>query len=108
MRSSCYKFQAFVTMNPAGHGGPAAIPPGKMRRMAVRGEHHLTHGSRFFNALVANYGDGSAWLDEDHEIVTVALAASDEPGDYFTVGDHFALWFGGDVADGIVTRRVFV
>ena len=108
MRPRTYKFQAFVTVNAAGHGGPAVVPPGQVHRLAVRGEHHKTHGSRFFCALVANNGDGSGWIDDDHEIVTVALAGGDDPADYFAVGDHFALWFGGDVADGVVTRRLFV
>jgi hypothetical protein len=106
MKAKNYKFQAYVTVNPAGHGGPATVPPGQVRRMAVRGEHHDTHGSRFFSALVANSGEGSGWLDEDHEIVTVALRCED-PGHYFCAGDHFALWLGDDVADGVVTRRVF-
>jgi len=83
------------------------VQPGKIRRMAIRGEHHETHGSQFFSALVANNGDGSSWQDDDHEIVTIALVG-DDLAEYFGAGDHFALWYGGDVADGVVTRRLFV
>ena len=82
-------------------------PPGQMRRIVVRGEHHDTHGSHFFSALVAANDDGSDWLDDEHSIVTVMLAG-DELDEYFCVGDHFALWLGHDVADGVITRRLFV
>lgn len=78
-----------------------------MRRMVVRGEHHVTHAPYFFSALVANNGDGSEWTGDEHSILTVMLAG-EEPAEYFGVGDHFALWAGHDVADGVVTRRLFV
>jgi len=107
MRPKPYKFQAFVTISAGQNSDPACsplpaaatLPPGQLKRMAVRGEHHLTHGSHFFSALVANSVD-------NHAIVTVMLAAEDA-AEYFSAGDHFALWLGHDIADGIVTRRVF-
>ena len=115
--SKRYKFQAFVTMSPSGNDGrsdppatavaSAMLPPGKIRRMAVRGEHHETHSSHFFSALVANSGDSSEWIGDNHAIVTVMLTG-DDPAEYFSAGDHFALWMGHDIADGVVTRRVFV
>jgi hypothetical protein len=74
--------------------------------MTVRGEHHGTHSSHFFSALVANYGDSAEWIGENHAIVTVVLAG-DDPAEYFSAGDHFALWRGEDIADGVVTRRLF-
>jgi hypothetical protein len=102
-----YKFQGLLTLCPAANGGPAAAPPGQLRRVVVRGQHHQTHGSRIFSALVTNNGDGSSWLNSDHAIVTVVLVGED-PGDYFHVGDHFALWQGSDVGHGVVTRRLFI
>lgn len=110
-----YKFQAFVTVSfdeysdPAGPPPAAAatLPPGQLKRMAVRGEHHRTHGSHFFSALVANSDDNPDWIGDNHAIVTVMLTAEDA-ADYFSAGDHFALWLGHDIADGIVTRRVFL
>lgn len=109
-----YKFQAFVTVGSPGRGEPAVhpsmaaatLPPGQIRRMAVRGEHHDTHGSHFFSALVANNGDSSDWIGDNHAIVTITLAG-DDPAEYFSAGDHFALWMGHDIADGVVTRRLF-
>lgn len=109
------KFQAFVTLSPLETGDPgtvpaasASLPPGQLRRMAVRGEHHVTHGSHFFSALVANSGDSSDWLGDNHAIVTIMLSGDDYPGEYLSPGDHFALWLGHDIAAGVVTRRVFV
>ena len=111
-----YKFQGLIALHP--HAveppGPLAehppweLSPGQRCRMVVRAENHDTHGMHFFNALVANPGDGSAWLGEDHAIVTVSVAVEERPEEYFAVGDHFALWLAGDVADGVVTRRLFM
>jgi hypothetical protein len=114
MTAKPYKFQAFVTVSPpegADPAGPpiaasATLPPGQIKRMAIRGEHHLTHGTHFFSALVANSGDSSDWIGDNHAIVTVMLTA-DDAADYLSAGDHFALWIGHDIADGIVTRRLF-
>ena len=110
-----YKFQAFVTVNPAQDADPAepppaaaaTLPPGLTKRVTLRGEHHVTHGSHFFSALVANNGDSSEWIGDNPAIVTV-MTAGDDPADYFSAGDHFALWLGHDIADGVVTRRLFV
>lgn len=37
--------------------------------------------------------------------VTVTPTA-DDAAEYFSAGDHFALWIGPDIADGVVTRRL--
>jgi hypothetical protein len=115
MKSQRYKFQALITLGrPAGAAGatasqPAAVdlPPGQLRRMVIRGQRHGTRGKSFFSALVASSGDASEMLDAAHEIVTVSLVA-EEPAEYFSVGDHFSLWLGHDVADGVITRRLFI
>src|SRR5438067_13787120 len=114
MKSQRYKFQALLTLGtPAGAAGgtasqPTAVdpPPGHLRRMVIRGQRHGTQGKCFFSALVANNGDASEMLDAGHEIVTVSLVA-EEPAEYFSVGDHFWLWLGHDVADGVITQRLF-
>ena len=111
-----YKFQGLIALHPqaADQLGVAAerpqweLPAGQRCRMVVKAENHDTHGSHFFNALVANAGDGGGWLGDDHAIVTVSVAVEEPPEEYFAVGDHFALWLAGDVADGIVTRRLFI
>jgi hypothetical protein len=115
------KFQAYLTFSPplprespewnaAADSAAAlssALPSGEPRRMAVRGEHHDTHGRHFFSALVTNSGETGDWIGKNHAIVTVTLTG-DNPLEYFSAGDHFALWLGHDIADGVVTRRLFV
>jgi hypothetical protein len=101
-----YKFQALVTLDPSQEGGSAAIAPGKMRRMVVRGQHHETGLNRFFSALVAKSYE-TPWPEDDQVIVTVVLVG-DDPRGYFDIGDSFALWMGSDLGRGVVTRRLFV
>jgi hypothetical protein len=102
-----YKFQALLTLGPAADGGQTAVPVGQVRRMLVWGRRHETHAGQFFTGLVANNGDGSDWLGRDHLIVTVVVTG-DDVGQYFDIGDHFALWHGGDIASGVVSRRLFI
>jgi hypothetical protein len=101
-----YKFQAVVTLDPPVPRA-AAVRPGQARRMVVRGSHHDTHGSQLFSALVTEAGEESSRRDDNHVIMTIALACAD-PSGYFEVGDHFALWLGGDIGHGVVTRRLFI
>src|SRR5262245_2759260 len=64
-----YKFQGMITRTPRVAAAIDApddtdtvtwnLPPGQMRRIVVRGEHHDTRGSHFFSALVAANDDGS-------------------------------------------------
>ena len=108
------KFQAFVTVSSPEADGPAGqpalasatLPPGQIRRLGLRGEHHPTRGIHFFSALVANNADSSDWIGDNHAIVTVTLT-SDDAAEYFSAGDHFAPWIGHDIADGVVTRWLF-
>jgi len=102
-----YKFQALVTLGPPPDRGQGAMLADTMRRMVVRGQHHVTGGSRFFSALVKKSGDSPAWAEDDQVIVTVVLVGGD-PRDYFDIGDSFALWLGRDLGSGVVTRRLFV
>jgi hypothetical protein len=102
-----YKFQALVTLAPARDRGSAAMQPGKLRRMVVRGQHHDTGGSRFFNALVSKSYETPRWPENDQMIVTVVLVA-DDPRGYFDVGDRFALWKGSELGSGVVTRPLVV
>ena len=82
------------------------LPPGRMLRMVVRAEHHRTHATGFFDALVSNDGEHRAMLGSDHAIVTIMLAG-EQPDEYLGVGDPVLLWQGHDVAAGMITRRLF-
>jgi hypothetical protein len=107
MRKKSHRFQAFIKVSPPGQpgrGGSVALVPGQARRMAILGEHHGTGHRHFFTALVTNEGEGSAWLDAGHEIVTVTIRG-EELTEYFSAGNHFALWLGDEIADGVVVGR---
>lgn len=97
-----YKFRAMLTPAPAGAGDEA----GQMHRMVLRGFHRQSHGCKMFSALVTS-DDHPGWLSDDRAMAIIALYA-DDAGDYFDIGDHFAVWLGTDVADGVVTGRLFV
>ncbi len=115
MNTHRLKFQALVTParrapDPAGSPPPDRtvfdMAPGQMQRMAVRCEHHQTHATGFFNALVSSNGDEPGLLGNDHAVVTITITG-DEPAEYLGVGDYFALWRGHDIAVGVITRRLF-
>ncbi len=99
------KLQALVTLDPSAIG--AAVRAGQPRRMVVRGEHHATHGSQLFSALVARASEHAPRSGDDHVIMTVTLACAD-PSEYFGIGDHVALWLGEDISHAVATRRLFV
>ena len=97
-----YKFRAMLSPASAGAGDEG----GQMHRMVLRARHHQSHGTKVFSALVTS-DDHPGWLGSDHAIATISLYA-DDAGDYFDIGDHFSVWLGRDVADGVVTRRLYV
>jgi hypothetical protein len=115
MNTHCQKFQALVTLTPQEPGRVGSPPQGRtavdlipeqMQRMVVRCEHHQTHATGLFNALVSNNEAEPALVGTDHAVVTITLSG-DDPEEYLSVGDHVALWRGHDVAVGVITRRLY-
>jgi hypothetical protein len=98
-----FKFQALATLDPA---GPGELPAGQPMRMVVRGRHHDTHDAQMFSALVTN--NDLALLPGDQHLVVTLNLIGEHLGEYFDVGDGFALWQGSDVGYGVITRRLFV
>ena len=96
-----YKFQAMVKPM-AGRRNAPVESDAVARRMVVRAATSPTHGSQLFSALVSGEGDLGGYT-----IVTLRVTG-DEVGDYLGVGEHFSLWLGDDVAEGVITRRLFV
>ena len=100
-----YKFQALVRLDgktaPGGRLGPAP------RRMVLRGRNDETRRSQFFSALISCDDDGPFLPGGRQQLVTLRLAG-DDVADYFGIGDHFDLWLGDDIGQGVVTRRLFV
>jgi hypothetical protein len=102
-----YKFQALVTLHPADDGGPSPKLDEAPRRMVLRGRSVVSGHSQFFSVLVSR--DGEMPFRHGSPRVQITLrVAGDDVADYLDVGSHFNLWLGEDVADGIVTRRLFV
>jgi hypothetical protein len=95
-----YKFQAMV--KPLSGNGAAVGSDAVLHRMVVRAETSREHGSQMFSALVSGEGCLGAYT-----VVTLRLSG-DDVGDYLGVGEHFRLWMGGDVAEGVITRRLYV
>jgi len=102
-----YKFQALVTLYEGGDRGPDATLGSAPRRMVVRGRNEETRRSQFFTALVSCDDDGPFRPGTSYRLVTLRLAG-DDVADYFGIGGHFDLWRGGEVGQGVVTRRLFV
>jgi|SRR5882672_11496283 len=96
-----YKFQAMVKPLAGGEGTPVELDA-ELRRIVVHADASMAHGDQMFNALVS----GEANLGS-YTIVTLRLDG-DDVGDYLDVGEHFRLWLGDDVAEGIITRRLWV
>ena len=107
MKVKRYKFQALVTFTGPPEQAPVLLPDGNLHRIVVRGQHHGTHGSQVFSALVSSRDSEAVRLDPGRELVTVQLVG-DDCREYFDVGDEFSLWLGHEVGTGVVTRRLFI
>jgi len=102
-----YKFQALVMLHPAGSGRPCPELGPAPHRMVLRGWSPETGRSQFFTALVSCEDGGQHRLGSPRAEVTLRVAG-DDVAEYLDVGRQFGLWLGEDVAEGVVTRRLFV
>lgn len=103
-----YKYQALVTLNPAGDGTAPVKLGTDPRRMVVRAVNDESRRSQVFSVLVSSDDDGRPFRPGSDQVVVTLRLAGDDVGDYLHVGGHFDLWLGGDVGEGVVTRRLFV
>jgi hypothetical protein len=102
-----YKFQALVHLAPAEAGAASAeLPPGMTRYLVVRGQHRENHTSKIFSAMVSRDGDVVP-QPAAPSTVTMVVVGDDVP-QYLEPGDHFALWAGSDIGEGVVSRRLFI
>lgn len=100
-----YKYQALITLYDSGQDGPAAGLGASPHRMVVRSRNHDSGASRVFAALVT-CEDDAPFMESSRRLATLRLTG-DEVADYIGIGDHFHLWLGSDVGEGVVTRRLF-
>ena len=102
-----YKFQALVTPYPDEDGDSRAkLTPGS-HRMVLRAKNSETHRSQVFSALVDAEDDGPFRAGKPEIVVTLRVIG-DVITDYLDIGSHFNLWLGGDVGQGVVTRRLLI
>lgn len=102
-----YKFQALVTLHAAGDSRPCPELGPAPRRMVLRGWSGETGCSQLFAVLVSCEDDGRFGPGGPRAEVTLRVAG-DDVADYLGVGRQFCLWLGGEVGEGVVTRRLFV
>ena len=103
-----YKYRALVKLAPA-TGASDADPafPGMGGRVVVRAHHHETHHLKMFRALI-NAADDELLRPADHSIQLTMTVVGDDARDYLEPGDTFVLWRGHDIAQGVISRRLFL
>ncbi len=103
---SLRKYQALLTLLLPADGSTPATLPWSAWRVVIRARDHQTRASHLLTALVS--GPDDAVLSASASVVVTMVVFGPSPDDCLGVGDNFTLWRGGDVARGIITRRLFV
>jgi hypothetical protein len=98
-----YKFQALVTPYRDEDGSHEKLSSGS-HRMVLRAKNSETHRSQVFSALVD--GEDEAFGSRKPQIMVTLRVVGDDVTDYLDIGSHFNLWLGGDIGEGVVTRRL--
>lgn len=102
-----YKFQALLTLRPEA-AGRARVELGRYpSRVVVRAPIAESGRCRMFSALISTDWDGPYRPGGTRTIVTLVVACGDG-GIPLGVGEHFQLWRGSDIGEGVVSRRLFI
>jgi hypothetical protein len=97
-----YKYRALVRLNPENADSALPLQGG---RVVVRAEHHDTHHSKMFSALVTGVPEESVQARGRRVELTVTVLG-ENVGDYLEVGDTFTLSRGLDIGQGVISRRL--
>ena len=100
-----YKFQALVTPYRDEDGGSRETLGSGSHRMVLRAKNSETHRSQVFSALVDGE-DEPPFGSRKPQILVTLRVVGDDVTDYLDIGSHFSLWLGGDIGEGVVTRRL--
>jgi hypothetical protein len=101
-----YKYRALVRLEPDTSEGRGGSPlPAEGGRVVVRAEHHETHRSKMFSALVSGMPSLSPRAGDRSVELTMTVLGEDVV-DYLEAGDTFALWRGHDIGRGLISRRL--
>jgi hypothetical protein len=99
-----YKYRALVRLDPDAAGDHGPLLPEPEGRVVVRAQHHDTHTSKMFSALVS--GAGEQAVTRDHSVELTVTIRGEDVDEYLEAGDHFALWRGHDIGQGVISRRI--
>jgi len=102
-----YKFQALVTPYRDESDSARVELSSGSHRMVLRAESSETHRTQIFSALVDREDDGP-FRPGKPQVMVILRVIGDDVSDYLDIGSHFSLWSGGDVGQGVVTRRLHV
>jgi hypothetical protein len=102
-----YKFQALLTLRPEAAGRARVALGRSPSRVVVRARNPESGRFRMFSALVSTDWDGPYRPGGTRTIVTLVVAG-DDGGIPLGVGEHFRLWRGSDIGEGVVSRRLFI
>jgi len=105
------RFRAIITLDPAGPPASVLHPPAQQylnhtRSLVVRTyPRQGDRCTRYFPAEIC-WDTEQPLHPGDHAIVTITVT-DDQADAHLGAGQQFALWSGGDVGHGILTRKVY-
>jgi hypothetical protein len=105
------RFRALITLDPAepcpaGLHPPAQQYPNHTHALMIRVRSLRSTGSiRYFPAEIC-WDSERPLRPGDHAVVTITVT-DDEASAFFDAGQRFALWSGGDVGHGTISRKVY-
>ena len=102
-----FKYQAIVSLYPPQPDGLQASLPAQTRCLVVRAHNPDTHRTKLFRCVVTAADERPLAPGDARRVVTVQVNG-DDARDYVHPGDHFELWFGTDIGQGIVSRQMFI
>lgn len=102
-----FKFTAVISLDATGQHQPAGPYPSGIHSLMVRASSPDDPGlHEYFPAVI--YTSDEQPLRPGDLFITVTIVVTDEDApEYFWSGRRFALWDGGDIGHGTVSRQVF-
>lgn len=105
------RFRASITLDPVELREVTLHPPARQysnhtRALMIRIRPLRNLGStRHFPAEIC--WDGEQPLHPGDRAVVTITVTDDDASEFFAAGQHFALWSGGDVGHGVISRKVY-
>ncbi|MGE5289840.1 MAG: hypothetical protein ACM3ML_22165 [Micromonosporaceae bacterium] len=101
-------FKAVISLDAEGQREPGGVYRVGTHSLMVRAPCHHLHGvRRYFSAVVSRDDEQPLRPGDSCVVVTIAVA-DDEAPEFFAPGKPIALWNGGDVGHGTISRPGFL